>query len=89
MKETRGRAYTRKINWQKALRKLKLDRAITAGEDFYKNLHQYSKNKIHCSCPECKGKGYVSENSEHKLKIADLRKKNTMDSKEKEEYTEE
>ena len=23
---------------------------------FYKNLHQYSKNKVHCSCPMCSAK---------------------------------
>ena len=24
--------------------------------DYYDNLHQYSKNKIHCSCPMCSAK---------------------------------
>ena len=23
---------------------------------YYDNLHQYSKNKIHCSCPMCRNK---------------------------------
>ena len=26
------------------------------GFEYYENLHQYSKNKIHCSCPSCSGK---------------------------------
>lgn len=28
------------------------------GFDMYDNLHQYSKNKIHCSCRLCRGKDY-------------------------------
>lgn len=26
------------------------------GWEYYDNLHQYSKNKIHCSCPLCQSK---------------------------------
>ncbi len=26
------------------------------GFNYYSNLHQYSKNKIHCSCPLCASK---------------------------------
>lgn len=26
------------------------------GWEYYDNLHQYSKNKIHCSCPMCASK---------------------------------
>lgn len=26
------------------------------GWEYYDNLHQYSKNKIHCSCPACSAK---------------------------------
>ncbi len=46
------RAKRRKTDVKKAIRK----RAISnhaIGFDWYKNLHQYSKNKIHCSCPLC------------------------------------
>lgn len=39
--------------WHKAIRKRRLDRELAPGEDFYDNLHQYSKNKIHCSCSLC------------------------------------
>ena len=49
----------------KALRKQRIDRAIYSYLDrgnfarehgYYDNLHQYSKNKIHCSCPLCSAK---------------------------------
>ena len=41
----------------KALRKKRIDNDIYGYLDrehgYYNNLHQYSKNKIHCSCPLC------------------------------------
>ena len=53
-------------NWdvsrRKALRKRRIARDIyrcwaslieNGGWEYYDNLHQYSKNKIHCSCPYC------------------------------------
>lgn len=42
----------------KALRKQRIDRAIYpySENNYYNNLHQYSKNKIHCSCPMCSEK---------------------------------
>lgn len=46
----RTRAERRHRNVCKALRKQHM------AKDFYDNLHQYSKNKIHCSCPQCRGK---------------------------------
>lgn len=46
------RAYHRRMNWRKALRKRRIVRQY--GFDYYDNLHQYSKNKIHCSCPNCR-----------------------------------
>ena len=55
--KNRSRAITRKNNWAKAVRKQNIDRmrshAIGWPYDWYDNLHQYSKNKIHCSCPLC------------------------------------
>lgn len=36
----------------KALRKRNISKHAI-GCDWYNNLHQYSKNKIHCSCPWC------------------------------------
>jgi hypothetical protein len=51
----------RKTNVKKAIRKRKLAKEIyhSLPEDlweWYNNLHQYSKNKIHCSCPICRTK---------------------------------
>lgn len=44
----RTRAERRHLNVTKALRKRNM-----ACFEWYDNLHQYSKNKIHCSCPLC------------------------------------
>mgnify|MGYP003571264896 CR=1 FL=1 len=52
----RDTAEKRHNDWKKAIRKRNLDRALDTGtyhHDWYDNLHQYSKNKIHCSCPLC------------------------------------
>lgn len=47
----------RERSWRKALRKRRIDSAICwGGHLMYDNLHQYSKNKIHCSCPMCSPK---------------------------------
>ena len=54
-----SRAYTRDMAWRKALHKRKLDKEvfIHLGSNLtYDNLHQYSKNKIHCSCSLCSAK---------------------------------
>lgn len=49
----------RKIDYKKAKRKSKIDLARSCdGLPMYDNLHQYSKNKIHCSCRLCRGKDY-------------------------------
>ena len=47
----RTHAEKRHNDWKKAIRKRKIIRQY--GFDYYDNLHQYSKNKIHCSCPLC------------------------------------
>ena len=53
-------AYNRDVSYRKALRKRRIDRE--SGHvwryhvDYYDNLHQYSKNKIHCSCGSCQKK---------------------------------
>lgn len=53
----RTRAERRHLNKKKAIRKRHLTREIywsfNEGWEYYDNLHQYSKNKIHCSCPMC------------------------------------
>ena len=50
----RNLAEKRHNDWRKAIRKKKIINAY--GWDYYDNLHQYSKNKIHCSCPMCSSK---------------------------------
>lgn len=53
-----SRAYNREITRRKALNRRQLARKIYphSDVDYYDNLHQYSKNKIHCSCPACSAK---------------------------------
>lgn len=51
----RNHAERRHNDWSKAIRKHRLCRE-KLGMDWYKNLHQYSKNKIHCSCRKCRAK---------------------------------
>lgn len=46
-------AQKRKNDVVKALRKRRISRSYYVLSDWYNNLHQYSKNKIHCSCPMC------------------------------------
>lgn len=50
----RTKAEKRHNDWKKAIRKKRIINAY--GWDYYDNLHQYSKNKIHCSCPICSAK---------------------------------
>ena len=63
----RSRPWRRYKNYTKARRKYELDKELSyMGVDFatgeqrqylyYKHLHEYSKNKIHCSCPMCSAK---------------------------------
>lgn len=67
----------RRRSFIKALRKRRIDRNVsypfyyrgTEKPDnygFYDNLHQYSKNKIHCSCPMCSAKTRNKGKSKHK-----------------------
>ena len=48
-------ARNRDLSRRKALRKRRIAREIF-GWEYYDNLHQYSKNKVHCSCPDCSAK---------------------------------
>ena len=72
----RNRAWRRKKDFYKAIRKRKIDLDCTwwfevpadfmnfnVSGGFYKNLHQYSKNKVHCSCPMCSAKTKNKGNS--------------------------
>lgn len=57
---SRGKAWRRHKDYSKAKRKKDIDYNIHAGSYYfhpwYDNLHQYSDNKIHCSCPICRNK---------------------------------
>ncbi len=55
----RTMAEKRHNDYVKAIRKRRIDRETSPlcwNHDWYDNLHQYSKNKIHCSCPMCSAK---------------------------------
>ena len=75
----------RRISILKALRKRRIDQDIYSylnrDHGYYDNLHQYSKNKIHCSCPLCASKTSGKTYSRFKrivpgadYKISDVRK---------------
>ena len=64
----------RKIDYKKAKRKARIDLARSCdGLPLYDNLHQYSKNKIHCSCQLCRGKDCFGRHvtTEQEVKIRD------------------
>lgn len=64
----------RKIDYKKARRKARIDLARSCdGLPMYDNLHQYSKNKIHCSCRLCRGKDYFGRHiiTEQEVKSRD------------------
>lgn len=99
----RGRAWRRYKNYTKTKRKRKIDinsnwwpanyAALFNYEvrerriGWYDNLHQYSKNKIHCSCPMCsaktRNKGKRRKNKPYAPSInyrrMDLRRQQAMD----------
>ena len=55
----RTSAYYREMAWRNAIRKRRIARKVypsESGLEYYPNLHQFSKNKIHCSCPLCSAK---------------------------------
>lgn len=57
----RTRAERRFNDRKKALRKRRISRAVYSSSsdeefEYYRDLHTYSKNKIHCSCPLCRNK---------------------------------
>lgn len=93
---TRNRGWRRHKNYTKALRKRRIDHNLYYGDFFwYDSLHQYSKNKIHCSCAMCsrktrnKGKRrHLSGNYMPSIYYcwSDLRKIQSMEEKEKEFY---
>lgn len=73
----------KKIDWTKAKRKSSISSRIL-GHSYYNNLHQYSKNKIHCSCPLCRRGKDAFDNSFNKLSNKDKRKISSMKEEEQE-----
>ena len=81
----------------KALRKKRIDKHVTwyseeRGYGLYDNLHQYSKNKIHCSCPMCSAKTRNKGRRDRKnyapsinYKVSDIKKVQRMDISEEED----
>lgn len=61
----------RETTWKHALRKQRISREVMNWE-YYDNLHQYSKNKIHCSCGLCRRGNRT--NSIHDLAFSDQKK---------------
>ena len=54
--KNKRRAIRRKTDVKKSLRKKKIaETCFYDSSGCYDNLHQYSKNKIHCSCFSCSG----------------------------------
>lgn len=74
----RTRAERRKNDFNKAVRKKDIAEH-NYGFAYYDNLHQYSKNKVHCSCPLCAGK--TDNNSKHGVTHSDRLKIDSMNSK--------
>ena len=66
----RETAEKRHNDWKKAIRKKRISDAYCGDHPWYDNLHQYSKNKIHCSCPMCTHQSQT---------MSDRRKQESMD----------
>ena len=81
-------ARNREISYRKALRKRRIAREIYSyGNyicEYYDNLHQYSKNKIHCSCWTYCNWYRFEHSDKHRYKFSDYRKIFKMLEQEKE-----
>ena len=77
----RTRAERRKNDFNKAIRKKNIVDDLHGYLPEYDNLHQYSKNKIHCSCPSCSVKTGKYNNSFQNYKHSDQLKIASMNSK--------
>ncbi len=73
-------AKKRKMDITKALRKKNISKH-NYGFDWYSNLHQYSKNKIHCSCGMCRFRNAYDSNV---MTSSDKRRSASMNAKLKE-----
>lgn len=96
MNKSMSRAYNRDVSKRKALRKKRIaEEVYYNGKEYpyYDNLHQYSKNKIHCSCPMCspktRNKGRRNRKNYQRAlnyKASELKRQISMDDEEL-EYT--
>ena len=89
---SRSRGYYRDVGYRKAKRKQRITEEVYGdglSHPYYDNLHQFSKNKVHCSCPICSAKTRNKGKRRHgagrrapsiNYKISDLRKIQSMDS---------
>lgn len=96
MNKRNSSAYNRDVSRRKALRKRRIaEEVYYNGKEhpYYDNLHQYSKNKIHCSCPMCspktRNKGHRDRKNYQRAlnyKASELKRQISMDEEEL-EYT--
>ena len=75
----RTKAERRKNDYSKAIRKKNIAEH-NYGFSYYDNIHQYSKNKVHCSCLLCSAKTSKYGNTPNykhsdKLKICSMNEK--------------
>lgn len=73
----KARGIRRKKNVAKARRKSHIATAIY-GHSLYGNLHEYSKNKIHCSCQLCRFRNVFNPDNRP---MSDVRKIDSLDFK--------
>lgn len=98
MRKPCSRAYNRDVSRRKALRKRRITEEVyscTKDAPYYDNLHQYSKNKVHCSCWMCssktrnKGKRrhlYGNHYPSYNYSISDCRKIESLDYSKREAF---
>lgn len=82
------RAKRRHNDVKKAIRKRKITREVYGEKNYYDNLHQYSKNKIHCSCPLCSGKTSPKKNGHYYGLTGSTKSYHSSDAKKMEEMEE-
>lgn len=99
MRKTRSMAYNRDVSYRKAKRKQRITQNWYSWDpdwQYYNNLHQYSKNKIHCGCGICmhktRNKGrrrqvYGNYAPSINYSRRDLRRKISMDLDEQEYFS--
>lgn len=82
------RAKRRHNDVKKAIRKRKITQEVYGEKNYYDNLHQYSKNKIHCSCPLCSGKTSPKKNGHYYGLTGSTKSYHSSDAKKMEEMEE-